>query len=382
MPNPKRRREDPLDINTLLDAKRLLFPESWPLRFPLFLGDDSCIMNPLYRDMMRYRTGVQILAATIAIEADSPDILPRFPLKVEVPSLLTDFRNVVEIPFSGTSDGRIVIENTRSQSVEYSFSGGTAFFRGPFCALEKKASDIRYSLWGNQGLLYRFALHLLEARHGLFSFHAAGLFDERNRRLYVIAGGAGSGKTVYLLSGIANGLKLFSTETVHFGFTKKGLTWFMGSLVDNIRLGTLIHDFPRFCPEGMAGESENEIWRKKIALDLTAHQTARESILKPRVVLIFPHIEKRRSGIVVAGMSDARTSAKAVFDNLSQKIAETVVLYDRLPVPGFDSASLALGRLKASASLVRHKSIERIVSVHSNPAECWGNFLKDKEACP
>jgi len=325
---------------------------------------------------MHYRMGVQILETTVGLESNSRALLPRFPPPIEVPSLLTDFRDVREIPDPVRPDGRIVLARTRSGRAEYSLSGRKAIFRGPLLDLERKTSDIRFSLWGNQGFLYRFVLHLLESRHGIFSFHAAGLYEERADRLFVVAGGAGSGKTVYLLSGLAKGLSLFSTETVHFRFEPEGLTWFKGSLVDNIRLGTLVHDFPEFCPAELAGITGDAVWRNKIALDLSARQSSRDTLVQPSLVLVFPHIEEGRPGFVAHSMDDPNLAAKSVFDNLSQKIAETVVLYDRLPVPGFDNAALAGKRLKASQALIKHGSVERIAAVLSNPAECWGDLMK------
>jgi hypothetical protein len=324
---------------------------------------------------MIHKTGIRILEATVGIKANARSLLPCFPLKIEVPSLLTDFRGITEIPDSEKLDGHIVLENIPADWTEYSLSGSTAGFRGPLIMLEKKASDIRYSLWGNQGFLYRFILYLLEARHNIFSFHAVGLYDKKNHRLFVVAGGAGSGKTVYLLSGIAKGLKLFSTETVHFRFEKKGLRWFKGSLVDNIRVRTLIHHFPQFCPPEIAGTGGDSAWRKKIALDLSAYQCDADTLLLPRVILLFPHVEEARKGFVCDRMANAQTGAKAVFDNLAQKIAETVVLYDHVPVPGFDNSGLAKARLNASYKLVRHASLETTASVISNPHECWGNLL-------
>ena len=112
------------------------------------------------------------------------------------------------------------------------FSGEKARFKGPFLKLTQEASDLRFSLWGNQGFLYRYALYLLEKKHRIYNFHACALFHEKKDQMFVVIGGAGSGKTVYLLSGLIKGLKLFSTETVHFRIEKNAVTWFLGSLVE------------------------------------------------------------------------------------------------------------------------------------------------------
>jgi hypothetical protein len=323
---------------------------------------------------MAYRTGIRILLAKIGIESNRRSLLPRFPLPIEVPSLLTDFHEVEETAFPSRPDGRIVIENTMSARWDYAFSRGKAVFRGPFQLYEKSASDMRFTFWGNQGYLYRYILYALESSHAVFSFHAAGLHDPAKNRLYIVAGGAGSGKTVFLLSAISRGLKLFSTETVHFRLDKRGPTWFKGSLVDNVRMGTLVRDFPRFCPPRVRDLAEAEVWKNKIALDLSSFQSIPDTLVQPEIVIIFPRIEEGRRGFFATPFSDRRKAAKAVFDNISQKIAETVILYDRVAVPGFDGAALARARLEAAEALVKHRSVRTPLTVLSNPAECWGDL--------
>lgn len=321
------------------------------------------------------KMGVRILEATVGLRSADARLLPRLPEPIDVPSLRTDFRVVEEIPFLPGLDGEIVLRPDTGSALTFSLAGRRAVFHGPLVRAERQASDIRFGLWGNQGFLYRFALRLLEECHGIFSFHAVGLYEESRHTLYIVAGGAGSGKTVYLLGGLARGLALFSTETVHFRRTRKGLTWFKGSLVDNIRLGTLVCDFPAFLPAGSATGAGRDLWQNKIALDLAARQTPADVLVSPRIVLLFPRIEAGRPGFVRTPLRDTRTAAKAVFDNVSQKIAETVVLWDRLAVTGLDSAALAKARWTAALELVRHASLAGTSSVLSNPQDCWGDLL-------
>ena len=322
-----------------------------------------------------YQTGLQILKATVGIRSNARDLLPKFPLQIEVKSLLTDFRGMTEIPYSRKLDGQIVLENKPSAAF-FKRSKMKAVFRGPLRKLEGQASDLRYSLWGNQGFLYRFILYLLEERHHIYSLHACGLYDEKRNLLYIAAGGAGSGKTVYLLSGIAKGLKLFSTETVAYECRGKKITWFKGSLIDNVRLGTLVHDFPQFLPRLDRPSSPGHDWQKKIALDLSSHQCSQDTLIQPDVVILFPRIEEGRKGFLSTLFEDKRPAAKAVFDNLSQKIAETTILYDRLTVCGLDNAGLAEARLRSACQLVENGSVVKMASVLSGPADCWGHLLE------
>jgi len=321
-----------------------------------------------------YRAGVKILAARIGIESNSKEYLLSFPLKVEVKSLLTDFRTVEQIPFSSDLDGYISIEESLN-TPSFAFSEKRIRFQGPLARLTKEASDLRFSLWGNQGLLYRFTLYLLEKKHRIYNLHACALYHEDKNHLYVITGGAGSGKTVFLLSGLEKGLKLFSTETVHFRMEKDLVTWFMGSLVDNIRLGTLMHHFPGFLRNIDTQEADDE-WQHKVALDFSSYKTDFEMLKIPSAVtILFPRIEEGREGFHLTPMMDRKKAAKAIFDNITQKLSETVLLYDKIPVLGFDEKDLAAARHLTASQLIQNKSVVQTASVLSNPYECWGELL-------
>jgi len=322
-----------------------------------------------------HKIGIKILKATIGIESDREELLPLLPLKIEVKSLLTDFREVENIPYSENLDGYISVEES-PKDLSFEISGKRARFRGPFLKLTREASDLRFSLWGNQGFLYRYALYLLEKKHRIYNFHACALYDEEKGHMYVIIGGTGSGKTVYLLSGLTRGLKLYSTETVHFRIEENDLSWFMGSLVDNVRLGTLINNFPQFLP-GVEYEKNGKEWQRKIALDLSSYKTGFDELKVPgEVCIIFPRIEEGRKDFILNLIDDKRKAARALFDNISQKLTETVILYDRIPVLGLDEKEMAFSRLKYVKQLVNHRTIIKMASILASPNNCWGNLLK------
>ncbi len=321
-----------------------------------------------------HRTAVKILKTSIGIESTVKDLLPSFPLTIEVKSLLTDFMDIEQIPYSENLDGYISIHES-DDAPSYEFVGDRAIFKGPIRKLFRDASDLRFSLWGNQGFLYRYSLFLLEKKHRIYNLHACALYSHTKDHLYVVIGGAGSGKTVYLLSGLEKGLKLFSTETVHFRMEKDQVTWFMGSLVDNIRLGTLMHHFPRFLRNIDTQEADDE-WHHKVALDFSSYKTDFEILKMPgAVTILFPRIEEGRKGFHLTPMMDKRKTAKAIFDNITQKLSETVILYDKIPVLGFDEKNLAADRHLTASQLILHESVVRTASVLSNPYECWGELL-------
>ncbi len=317
------------------------------------------------------------MAATVGIESNRQELLPPLPFKKEVRSLLTDFKQVVEIPYSENLDGSIMLEES-NQPPSYSYDRRQSKFKfkGQLLSLSQQASDLRYSLWANQGFLYRFILYLLEKKYRIYNFHACALYHPQKDKFFVIIGGAGSGKTVYLLSGLVQGLKLFSTETVHFQLENSNLIWYMGSLIDNVRWGTLIHDFPQFLPHDKQPPQGKE-WHNKIAIDLSSYQYSADKLINPAsVIILIPHIEEGRQDFYFLPIQDKKIAAKAVFDNISQKLSETVLLYDRLPFLGLEEKELAQGRLEAAYNLIQHKTVIQTAFVVSNPERCWGDLLK------
>jgi len=330
--------------------------------------------RPKNRNQTLIERAVKILKATIGLISNREGLLPRLPFPVEVKSLLTDFMEVSEIPYADNLDGYVTVEETPGE-LFYKKEGEDLRIEGPFLELIRTASDLRYSLWGNLGFLCRYTLYLLEKKHRIHNFHACALFDEPKNRLFLILGAAGSGKTVYLLSGLLRGLKLFSTETVHVQIKQDQVTWFMGSLVDNVRWGTLIHDFPDFLP-GEPPPARDHEWQSKIALDLSSYRANPVELANlESVVVLLPHIEQGRLGFHLSPIKDPRQAAQALFDNVSQRLTETVILYDRLPLLGFEEKGLAETRLAALRQLVHHESISQVAAVLANPRDCWGDLL-------
>lgn len=321
-----------------------------------------------------FKTALRILKATVGIQTNKKALLPPISFGIEVKSLLTDFHRVDRIPYSEDLDGYIKILDSPEAPL-YERHGNEYNFSGPFAELSRTASDLRFSFWGNQGFLYRYTLYLLEKYHTIYNLHACALFDQDDHALYLIIGGAGSGKTVYLLSGLSKGLRLFSTETVHFRIKNGQIEWFKGSLVDNVRFGTLSHDFPQFLPDAKR-PARDKLWQEKIALDLSAYATDFDILKSAEAVyILFPHIEEGRKGFIQNSICDVNKSAKNLFDNISQKIAETTILYDKIPVLGLDDKDMAELRLESAMACVKHPSITQVVSILSNPKDCWGDLL-------
>ena len=326
-------------------------------------------------DRTQFRQDVRIVEATVAVTSNQASLLPVLPPPLEVHSLHTDFREVEPIPLCSRPDGSILIAEDPAAPLRYRISGTRARWEGPLNSLTRRASDPRFSLWGNLGFLFRFALFLLEKKHRIHNLHAGALYEPSRHRLFVIIGGPGSGKTVYLLSGLERKLSLFSTETVHFRHEGRSVRWFTGSLVDNVRIGTLRRHFPRFLPAPMGVPDEDADNQKK-AIDLSTFRYPENSLVDPTVVLLFPRIEEELGTFVLRPLGDERQTIQSLFANITEKLSQTTLLYDRIPVPGFDRMELAEARRRACQDLARHKTIAFSGAVRSGPTECWGDLLE------
>jgi hypothetical protein len=96
------------------------------------------------------------------------------------------------------------------------------------------------------------------------------------------------------------------------------------------------------------------------------------------VVIIFPRIEEGRDSFSLSRMDNPARAAQALFNNITEKLAETVVLYDEIPVPGMENSNLAGARLRATQRLARSKQTRLVASVLSSPSRCWGDLLSER----
>ena len=284
----------------------------------------------------------------------------------------TDFYKVKEVRIPSTSVDAYFYMIDEDSQPRIQIGSDTIIAQGNLLELEKRAKDIRFSLLGNEGLFYRFALKVLEDKYDIFSFHACSLFDEEKEKLYIICGGAGSGKTAFLLKGIEVGLKIFSTEMTHFKLQPSGgLKFYKGSLLDNVRVGNLKYDYPK------AREMLNidlpqvkDEWGTKIVTDLSKFQVPSDHLNSPQIFLVFPHIEQEKRESIVNEIKDKRVLSKRLYENISSKIGETILLYEKIPVAGLDTPLSAKRRLQAVNKFTQYDKLQKAVNVIAGAKNC------------
>jgi hypothetical protein len=324
---------------------------------------------------MDCRKAFQILDARIGIISNR-EALTEF--KGGIANLSTDFNQVKEIEYTSNLDGYFYLIQDDVEPFIH-LEGNRLTVIGDLIKYEEEGSDDRFSLLGNEGLFYRFVLRVLEDRYKIFSYHACSLYDEETELLYVICGGAGSGKTAFILRGLEMGLKIFSTEMTHFNFQQSidQLKFHKGSLKDNIRIGNLKFDFPQLAKEsGIELPEVEDVWGTKMVVDFSKQQTSFEVLEDPELIIVFPHVEQEKKETIVNDVTNKNSIRKKLFDNLSDKPGETILIDEGIPVIGLDTREALKQRLIAVDQFLEYGRIKKTVSVVAGTKNCL-NGLKE-----
>jgi len=325
---------------------------------------------------MKVKKAVKILKVKWLLTSNQESLSIQLPVPPEYERLLTDFHKVEEIPVESRFDGEFEIVDEPGQEGKFELKGEKTVARGDFSKLVKQTRDMRYSFFGNEGSLYRQTLKMLEDKYGIFSFHACAMYRPEENRLFLIVGSAGSGKSCFMLRGMELGLDLLTAEMGHFSIDNAGLKFYKGALVDNVRVGNLKYNYPLFLEKlGVKlGCAENE-WGKKIALDMGRFQTKQDVIENPQLIVILPRVEQGRKEHHSQLEKDLQKMKRVLFENASEKIGQSVLLFETVPFICLDSPESAGRRLGAIQNLLDYKKLEKIVSIVSGPKDCWKNLV-------
>ena len=140
-----------------------------------------------------FKRAVKCLDATIGIVSNNKELIrdKRFFQSPKMESLLTNIHKLPEVPYKDIDAEFIVVDDPK---VKPSISIGprTCFCAGDFTRMEKECAAIRYGLFGNLGLFFRYTLAVLERCHGIYSFHASSMYIPGNKTLLRVIGEAGS----------------------------------------------------------------------------------------------------------------------------------------------------------------------------------------------
>ncbi|MCP2605246.1 hypothetical protein NLC29_03735 [Candidatus Aminicenantes bacterium AH-873-B07] len=324
-----------------------------------------------------YKKAIEILNLKIGILTNKKELLPVFPLKMELESLLTDFHKIEEINYSSDLDSYFIILDEETLTPEILISSSRIFASGPFLKLTHECEDLRFSFFGNEGLFFRYVLALLEEKKNIYSFHACSLYNEKLKHLYIVCGSAGSGKTCVLLRGLELGLKLFSTEMTHFKIENGLIKFFKGALMDNIRIGNLKYNYPEILKRLSIKlpKNENE-WEKKIAINLKRYETSFDELVNPEILIIFPHVEEKKEVVQLTDLSHKKKIIiKLLFDNATEKIGEEFLLYESIPIAGVDTLKARKKRVQIIKNFIEKSRIKKTLKIFAGARNCWEGII-------
>lgn len=319
-----------------------------------------------------YRRAVKIVQARMGIVSNNEKLVtePRYFEGQVMESLLTNIHSIEPIPYADDLDAYFIAIDDPSVHPQVTVTEKALLATGDFTRYEEECSDNRYSLFGNLGLYFRYLLVTLERYHQIYSFHASSMFSPSRNTLLLVVGGPGAGKTVFLLKGLEDDWRIFSTEMTHFAFTDEGYVFYMGSLYDNIRVGNLIYDFPQ-----AKDKLEVEIpdvadpWGHKIAIDMGTI-AAQPRYLNPRVTIVDARIESGRDIPIVKTITRKEKIVKILYDNATEKFGAPFILYDRIPVGHLDRPDLMTRRLDVMYRFVEEVNLNPVKSTLAGAQNC------------
>jgi hypothetical protein len=172
----------------------------------------------------------------------------------------------------------------------------------------------------------------------------------------IIPGGGGSGKTVFILSALKKGWKLFAAEFVHFTAGKK-LRFYKGAIRDAVRVDTFRDHFPEMADKLNVDLKEET--GSKLVVDFSPFQFEDYVLDDPEIILAFPHVEEKRSKVIHSEVKDRETILRNLFNSASEKLGKSILLYGKFAVPGLDTMTLAQKRMENLETFLTSGNIER-----------------------
>jgi hypothetical protein len=104
-------------------------------------------------------------------------------------------------------------------------------------------------------------------------------------------------------------------------------------------------------------------------------QTKEDVIADPQLVVILPRVEQGRKEHFSQIEKDSQKVSRQLFENASEKIGQSVLLFEAVPFVCLDTPDSARRRLQAIQGLLAYKKLEKVVSIVSGPETCWKNLI-------
>lgn len=320
------------------------------------------------------KRGLRILGLTHGIGSNNGGLInnPVHFERGEIYTQITNWEKLEPVDYGKDMDSYCHLMDDPGLPFEITVRGKELYLQGDLSRLEREGSDKRWNIFGNIGIWFRHAL-VAQERHGIYSLHASSIYKPDNDELLIIAGKAGTGKTVYLLEAVERGYQIFSTEMTYFSLTDEGVRFYRGALMDNIRVGSFVYDHPQAAVIlSIDLPRVDNLWEHKISVSLKSVSTEESELVNPKLSFIFPRIEAGYEHATVEDIPQPRTLIRMLFEVASEKIGNTYLMYEELPAVGLDTPQLAGNRWDAVSRLVAAPewTIKQARSILAGPKSC------------
>lgn len=327
--------------------------------------------NPLALTRRRKK----IIKATFDIITNAPWLVDseEYFGTLDVQSQLTDFYTVEDIAVDDTApDAQVLLFDVPGAPLQIRVDPAHLWIAGDIRQLETIQKDRRYSIFGNTGLFFRYALATLERHHGIFSMHASALYDPSRQELVIVGGGTGAGKSVYVFESLARGFQVFAAEMTFFKLTDDGVTFYKGALHDNVWTGSVKGEYAHIIRErlGITSLDQRQSFLSKAVVNFTPASTPQDTLLNPSVLMLLSRVEQDRASCSVSSLREPLGAAAKLYEVASEKLQAGYVLYERYAAPSVDSPEMQTARLVACQKLVAGPWMREVRKVVAGPQNC------------
>ncbi len=292
----------------------------------------------------------------------------------DVQSQLTDFYTVVDLPSDDprSADAEIVLVDAAGAPLHIHVDPRHMLVTGDLTHLEHTQIDRRYSILGNTGLFFRYALATLQRHHGIVSMHASSFYNPEIDELLIVGGGTGAGKSVYLFESLGLGYQVFTAEMTFFKVSSAGITFYKGALHDNVWTGSIKGEYAHIIRDRLRVTSleQRQNFLAKTVVDLTPVATKSDTIHNPSVLMLLSRVERDRPTCTVSSIGDPASAASKVYEVASEKLQAGYILYERYAAPTVDDAALQAHRFEACRVFVEGKWMRDVRKVVAGPSNC------------
>ena len=276
-----------------------------------------------------------------------------------------------DAPFDATL---YVYQDSSMNELELFWEGNEYFLAGPILERDAEAPDKRYTIYSTGGLLTRIMPGILESK-GFSCLHATSVYHPEKNHMMVFVGGPGAGKTILMLEAtLRRGYRLMTTEYTHFRTTGRDVSFYTGSVFDNVRAGNLLYNYTEYeriwGKDIMNSIAGKDPWSAKVSLDMSPLLPDSDVIRNPKVSLVFVKIEGQRESAIVNKLNKADTHFQ-LYLNAAELISRPRLFFGCLPVPSFDSTERANNRLNIVNHFLDTADLVECISLFAGVNNAW-----------